>query len=241
MILILAATPVETSILRAQLQQPEISSCSGYVVFLGRLAHHQIILAHCGIGIANMAIQASRLIGHFTPSQAFLVGCGGSYPDSGLEIGDLAFAEQELYGDLGVMAKQGFIPLANLDLPYDSELMPPPRQNILLDQNLLNQATAILPEARRGIFVTVNCCSGTPELSLDLARRSAGICENMEGAAAAQVCADSSVPLLELRGISNPTGTRDPKRWDIKKGAESAQLAVLKLLEQWPPDKGMQP
>jgi futalosine hydrolase len=56
----------------------------------------------------------------------------------------------------------------------------------------------------------------------------------MEGAAAAQVCAEFSLPLLELRGISNPTGSRDPQLWDIKAGAEAAQRGLLQLLEQWP-------
>ncbi|MCW8893304.1 MAG: futalosine hydrolase, partial [Deltaproteobacteria bacterium] len=61
-----------------------------------------------------------------------------------------------------------------------------------------------------------------------------GICENMEGAAAAQVCSAFDLPLLELRGISNPTGTRDPEQWDIIKGAEAAQLGILELLQNWP-------
>jgi futalosine hydrolase len=55
----------------------------------------------------------------------------------------------------------------------------------------------------------------------------------MEGAAVAQVCAEFDLPLLELRGISNPTGTRDPQQWNIVRGAEAAQTGILKLLGNW--------
>jgi futalosine hydrolase len=54
----------------------------------------------------------------------------------------------------------------------------------------------------------------------------------MEGAAAAQVCAEFSCPLLEVRGISNPTGTRANERWDIPLGMRVAQEAVLTLLQR---------
>ena len=53
----------------------------------------------------------------------------------------------------------------------------------------------------------------------------------MEGAAAAQACENFGVPLLELRGISNPTGTRDPQQWDVVGGATAAQQGILKLLK----------
>ena len=58
----------------------------------------------------------------------------------------------------------------------------------------------------------------------------------MEGAATAQVCAEYNLPLLEIRGISNPTGSRVPADWDLKLGAEAAQRAVMRLLENWPPE-----
>ena len=81
--------------------------------------------------------------------------------------------------------------------------------------------------------MTISSCSGHPALSTELQQRTGGICENMEGAAAAQVCSEYQLPLLELRGISNPTGTRDTAQWDIKLGAETAQRVLLKILQHW--------
>jgi futalosine hydrolase len=86
----------------------------------------------------------------------------------------------------------------------------------------------------QGPFVTVNTISGMRELCLQLEKRTGGICENMEGAALAQVAAGYPVPLLELRGISNPCGTRDRCDWDLPAGMEVAQRAILRLLKDFP-------
>jgi futalosine hydrolase len=81
--------------------------------------------------------------------------------------------------------------------------------------------------------VTVSTCSGTDEIGRQLADRSGGICESMEGAAVTHVCLQHNVPLLELRGISNLTEDRNPEKWDIPAAAEIAQQCVLELLNDW--------
>jgi futalosine hydrolase len=51
----------------------------------------------------------------------------------------------------------------------------------------------------------------------------------MEGAAVALTCEQLSVPLLELRGISNIVEDRDMRKWDLPAGMDTAQKAILKL------------
>lgn len=233
MVLIIAAAPLETSLLRENMVDLQTSICGGSQLFSGKLEGVNTLLIHCGIGQINMAIQLTQLLSTYQPDEALLCGCGGSYPASGLKNGDIALATTETFSDLGVSTNSQFIPLANLDLPQERQLAPPVKQTFTLDQTLLNRAQKALPEAACGPFSTVNSCSGYPELSLELERRSGAICESMEGAAAAQVCEKFNVPLLELRGISNPTGTRDPQQWNITLGAEAAQRGILKLLKPW--------
>jgi futalosine hydrolase len=235
MLLLLAATPLETRLLRPRLPHPPPRKLGGYSLFSGALCRQQVLLAHTGIGQVVMAMQLTRLLEQQKCSAAILFGCGGGYPASGLKTGELALAEAEVFGDLGVATADGFTPLEQLAIPEREELAPRCQQIFPLSPRLLDWARQILPEARCGTFVTVNCCSGTSLLSEQLAQRTGGICENMEGAAAAQVCAEFKLPLLEIRGISNPTGTHDPQDWDIRRGAEVAQQAVLTLLEHWPP------
>jgi len=235
MLLLIAAASLETTLLRQQLQEPATSKISGYSLFAGTLRNQQVMIAHGGLGQVAMTMQLTRLLERYEFSAVFLFGCGGSFPGSGLKIGELALALAEIFGDLGVATDDSFIPLEQLEIVEHAELAPICRQEFLLSKELLSWAGQILPEARCGKFVTVNSCSGTSRLSEQLAQRTGGICENMEGAAVAQVCTEFDLPLLEIRGISNPTGTRDPNDWDINLGAEVAQRAVMRLLEFWPP------
>jgi len=234
MLLILAASALETNLLRKNIRNMHILQCGSIQVFSGTCQGQNILLSHGGIGQVNMAIQLTRLLSEYTPEAVMLCGCGGHYPDSGLQIGDLALAEVEIYGDLGVATADKFIPLDQLNLPQNPQLVPIIQHSIPLNPDILKWAQEILPNAASGAFVTVNRCSGYPDLSAELQQRTGGICENMEGAAAAQVCTEFELPILELRGISNPTGTRDPQQWDVRRGAEAAQLGILELLKNWP-------
>ncbi len=234
MLLILAAAPLETELLRKKIEPAHILHCGSIPIFTGKLQGQDIFLSHGGIGQVNMAIQLTRILTTHTPTAVLLCGCGGSYPGSDLQIGSLALAKEEIFGDLGVATADRFIPLNQLDLPQKPQLAPIIQQSFSLNTDLLIWAQEVLADALCGSFVTVNRCSGTTDLSTELEQRTGGICENMEGAAAAQVCAEFDIPLLELRGISNPTGTRNPQQWDIIRGAETAQLGILELLENWP-------
>ncbi len=235
--LIIAAVPLETALLRRQLQNSRSEELGSCQVFSGTIHNQAVLLAHSGIGQAAMAIQLTRLLERFSPQTVLLCGCGGSYPDSGLQNGDLALASEEICGDLGAATADHFIPLAQLDIPQQPGLMLTTQQAYSLQSTVTDLARTILPDAHFGPFVSVNCCSGHARLSEELQQRTGGICENMEGAAAAQVCAEYRLPLLELRGISNPTGTRDPQQWDIARGAEAAQLGLLKILQNWPENR----
>ena len=95
----------------------------------------------------------------------------------------------------------------------------------------VQEAATILPEAIVGPFVTVQECSGSDELGVERGRRFEALCENMEGAAAAHLCACYGIPLVEVRAMSNIVEKRDRKKWDLPLAVERAQSAALKLLE----------
>jgi len=232
MLLIIAATPAETALLRRHFSTSESLPGGGRELLRGTLCETPVVLGHSGIGAMLMAMQLTRILSEQRPEAVILCGCGGSYPDSGLGVGDLALASSEIYGDCGVTTDRGFIPLEQLNIPQQEPLAPLFQQSYNLDSPLFKRAAQLLPQARCGPFVTVSNCSGTPELSRQLQQQTTGICENMEGAAAAQVCAEFSCPLLEVRGISNPTGTRADHLWDIPLGMRVAQEAVLALLQR---------
>lgn len=236
MLLIIAAVALETRQLRRRMRPV---ADSDQQLFRGTTAAgRQTRLLLTGIGPTSTAINLTRFLERETPQAVVMIGCGGSYPNSGLRVGDLALATEEIFGDLGVMTDQRFLPLDQLEIP----LTPPPVQRISLENDLMQAVAALLRTAladqpnrlRCGPLVTVSTCSGQPRLSRELEARTGGICENMEGAAAAQACALYRLPFLELRGISNPTGTRDPEQWDLPRGAGAAQWGLDRILDHWP-------
>ena len=234
MLLILAAVPLETALLRRELHNAQRLPGRSGPRFHGFLKNQPVLLAHCGVGAVAAAQRLTELLLGQTPRAVLLCGCGGSFPGHDLRNGDLVLATSETHGDLGVATAEGFIPLAELGIPHEAALEPPSAQTYHLDETLLAQARQALPQAASGPFVSVACGSGTPELSRQLQQRTGALCENMEGAAAAQVCATYGIPLLELRAISNPTGTRDPRDWDLAGAARAAQEGLLRILAAWP-------
>jgi len=241
MIALLAAVPQETELLRRSLAPCEVRHSHGYDLYRSRIGERPLCLLHSGVGKASAAAAATALIITCRPALLIVLGCGGAYPGSGLEVGDLALATCEIYGDEGVQTPSGFLDMEALGLPLVDKHGKRLFNNFPVAASLLERITPSLGQAadvagRRlaeGPFVTVSTCSGNSQAGAALARRTGGICENMEGAAVAQVCALHNLPFLELRGISNLVEDRDLSRWDLKRGAEAAQSAVLHLLAEW--------
>ena len=84
---------------------------------------------------------------------------------------------------------------------------------------------------RRGTFVTVSCVSGTSRRGDLLARQHQGLCENMEGAAAARVCREFGLPFLELRCVSNLVEERDLRKWRLREACDRCGEAAALLLQ----------
>ncbi|MCK4509454.1 MAG: futalosine hydrolase [Desulfuromonadales bacterium] len=238
MIVLLAAVSEETRLIRQALQDFQQKSVDGITLMTGKLAGHDICLAHSGIGKAAAAASAITLLSNCRPDALWLLGCGGAYLGSGLAVGDLALASTEIFGDEGVATAKGFSDFAEMKLPMRQT--PEPLFNHWpVDQELHDWAQPLLTDHAEktnttlcsGPFVTVSTCTGTTAKATELENRTAGICENMEGAAVALACQQLSVPLLEVRGISNLVEDRDTSRWNLPLGMTAAQSAILMLLQ----------
>lgn len=241
MIALIAATEIESAQLQTSLAGVATARCGRYDLLKGRINGQLVGLLHTGIGKVNAALATEALLSQRKPSAVILFGCGGAYHGRDLKIGDVALAEEEVYGDEGVKSPTGFLNMQKLGFPLCSNDDASYYNHLPLHKELHNKARAKLkaflsPQGKSlvpGPFVTVSSCSGTNESGRELGERTGGVCESMEGAAVAHVCLQHYVPLLELRGISNLTEDRDPDRWDIPQAAEIAQRCVLELLHDW--------
>lgn len=239
-LLITAATSIELAYLCRELR-PEPLDIPVMPAWRGKSPSglSTLTLAVTGIGKVNTAWKTTLLLERYLgkrPACIINTGCCGAYPGSGLEIGDLAAATSDLYGDEGVQTPHGWLSMAAIDLPtmrhkgirYFNEFP----LSLERCEKAMRLAAKLGIPMKRGRFVTLSTCSGTTERGIELAGRFNAIAENMEGAAVAQLAIAGDIPCMEIRGVSNQVEDRDLSRWNIPLAVETAQRFLLRYLEQ---------
>lgn len=240
MIALLCSVQTEAERLLASITVIRTSIIGSKSIIEGTLAGHRVLLCIGGMGKVNAAHAATILSG-YNPAAIVVFGIGGAYPSSSAKIGDVAIAKEEIAGDEGVLTVDGFkdteyigIPLLKTSTSVIYTTYPAPES---LVKHALQALLANLQSDRNtvhlGTFVTLSTCTGTMVRSRELEARYQGLCENMEGAAVAQVAELHNIPWVEVRGISNIVEDRDLKKWDIPSAAQAAQQAVLHILGAW--------
>jgi len=230
---ILSSMPFESGEVFDSLKNISTAKIAGKNVYIGRLSGHDILMLNTGIGKVNAAHSATCLIENYPVKGLINMGVGGAYPASGLKIGDIAIASKEIYGDEGVITSKGWTGMTEIGIPvvqagrkkYFNEF----KLNSALSKKLIIRHLSPVIKIKSGPFVTVSSTTGTHERAAELRKRFHAVCENMEGAAIAQVCAIYKIPMLEIRGISNIAGERDKRKWNLDLASENCQELVLKM------------
>lgn len=241
MIALLCSVQAEMEHLLAWTAVTGTTQLGSKAVIAGMLANRKVLLCVGGMGKVNAAHAATLMIADFAPEALVVFGIGGAYPSSGAAVGDVALARQEIAGDEGVLTHEGFKDTEYMGIPllktassviYNTY----PASETLLKRSLRSLMASELPGSGKvhvGPFVTLSTCTGTSGRAKELEERHHGLCENMEGAAAAQVAGLHNIPWLEVRGISNVVEDRDLRKWDIPRAAEAAEKAVIRILKGW--------
>lgn len=179
-----------------------------------------------GVGKSNAAGAVGHVLRPGAYASLLSLGVGGVLPKmdpSGNRIFDLPLGaavrcSRSIFADEGVesqsgwqtMAERGFGPRQGL--PHDRSMAIHADRHLL---DLLSPAARTLADC-----ATVSTCSGTDELAATVATRTACGVEAMEGAAVglAALRIDPELPFLELRVISNRTGS--DQGWDLPSALE---------------------
>ena len=227
-LLLVSATKIESDAIQSALGNAKTAQHAGKTVIVGTLCGWQCTLIHTGIGTVNAAHALTCQLERQTPALVIQFGIGGAYVPTNLPIRSVALATEEVYGDVGVVTPEGWKPADEIGIPLVHD-DPPHFNRFPLDSQLVSTATEICG-ARCGVFVTVSQCSGIQAVGDSLHARFNGLCENMEGAAAAHICRLYGIPFLEVRGISNLVEDRQPARWDIPGAAAAAQSALIRII-----------
>lgn len=227
-LLLVSATELESGTIQSELGDAKTTQHAGKAVIVGNLCDWRCTLLHTGIGAVNAAHALTCQLEGQTPDLVLQFGIGGAYVPTGIPIRSVVLATEEVYGDVGVVTPEGWKLADEIGIPLVHG-NPPHFNRFPLDPQLVSTAAEICG-ARCGVFVTVSQCSGVQAVGDALHARFDGLCENMEGAAAAHICRLYGIPFLEVRGISNLVEDRQPDRWDIPGAAEAAQSALLKII-----------
>jgi len=190
------------------------------------VAGRSLALLRTGVGPVNAAFALTRYLAEHRAGAVISCGVGGAYPGSGLEPGDVAWAESETYGDLGAESARGFLDMEALGFPVIDPVIegdPPLFNRLPLD---------LFPAGRGAPFVTCATCTGTDRKAAELAARTGGAVESMEGAAIVHVARLMGVRVGEVRGISNAVGYRDLKQWRLREAAAAARAALVAWIEE---------
>lgn len=233
-IIVTAATHRELSLLIAALESGNRLFIGRREIYEGMLGEWRVLLAVTGIGKVNAASAATALLEHFAPEILINIGCAGAYVERGLEVGNLAMATEEVFGDEGVLTPDGWHSLELIGIPVVSRNGEEHFNRFPMTRWAMDKAAHVAEMGgvtlHQGTFVTVSTVSGSAVRGAELFQRFAGICENMEGASVAQVASHYGVDCMEIRGISNLVEDRDLSRWKIPLAAELAQKFTLQFI-----------
>jgi futalosine hydrolase len=239
---LLSAVPLEGSVILVRLKKIHENIPYGLAIYKGQIQGKSVVFIIAGIGKTNASRGTTILIERFSPRIIINFGVCGAYPSSGLNRGDIAIAEKEIYGDEGVYLKDGFHTAEAIGIPLvvkqkrkyfnefqlDKKLM----DKVLKYADLVTRHSLPVTHIKSGAFLTLSASTGTLKRARELEKKFHAVCENMEGAAVAHVCALYGIPMVEIRGISNIVEDKDKKRWDLKLASENCQKVVMEFLKE---------
>jgi len=200
----------------------------------GRVVGKTVKVLITGIGQVNAALALTAMLEYDRPDVVIMTGCAGAYSGASIKTGDVAVATEEIYAEAGIMTPEGLKGMEETGFPLVESKGKPFFSRFPLSGKYNELIVAANPGIHTGPFLTVSTISGTAGRGKELFARFGSLCENMEGAAAAQVCLVYGVPFVEIRGVSNMVEDRDKDKWDIDtamKNCAAAVIAFIKRLE----------
>lgn len=237
---LLSATELEVTPLLAGLPPAEPLGAGGvWRVRHGVVNDAPLATVVSGVGKVNAAAATLLVMELLQPTAILLVGIGGAYPGTELELGDVALAGSETHLDSGVGHGAAWQGMEELGFPLLTGQTPTYNTFDLNSPSLYRVATVLglapLP------FGTAEAITADAASARLLRERHGVAVESMEGAAVAQVAAAYGVPVIEIRGVSNVVGERDKSRWRLQGAVEAscaaAQRALVGLHETSPVKK----
>jgi len=237
-ILILSAVEEELAGLIQKISHPKQSIIGNRNVISGTLGNVHIKLMTAGPGIVNTAQALTAVVENKRPQLIVQTGCAGVFRQSGLKIGDIGIATEEI--DIHTGLESSSEPCVPDELPFALLQTPKVIKNRYpINNELVNQAVLILQSGKmssvfkikKGPFVTVSTITTTNNRADILFKNFMPCMEQMEGSAAAHLAILYNIPFIEIRSASNFVGKRDMKKWDRDLAFQNACDSVYLFIQ----------
>lgn len=210
-IVVMGAMECECSDLVSVLEEPKSVLCGNSTFYEGRLEGCPVVVVKCLIGMVNAAAAAALAIERYQPRCVILQGTAGGH-DPARHRYDIVLGENiaalgsycASRRDAGCGVRTEDWTFLGAEMRVDGTVRRV--QTLHSDETLLRLAESVTYS--RGALVRGTVGSGDGwNREIDRIRRLHDVlgtdCEEMEGYAAAQVCAQFGVPMLLVRIISN--------------------------------------
>lgn len=218
-LLICAATLPELQTFSNDLKILELSEEKPFVI------HEKRGFLLTGVGIPATFLTLLKCLASIQPKQILNIGIAGAYPSSELHIGDVVLGTSEVYGDLGFELPE----MPHFQSLTDSRFA----GTLYTDSFPLNTPPQWERQAVfKGRGCTVNSCTGTETTGRLRERLFEAHFETMEGAAVAQIGQIQSIPVCEVRAISNIASRRDMRFENIRTALQALRDYLQTCQEQ---------
>lgn len=241
-ILIAAAVAGEVEYIAARLEAVHRDTVGRRPCIAGRLDGAPVRILTTGPGMVNAAQALTAAIESRRPKIILQTGCAGAFRESGLNIGDIAVATEEIDLYLGI-ERIDDNPLDPLPTPLPFPVLESGGEACFnrfpLDRKLADAAFEALSgeqtasvQVKRGPFVTVAFITATDRRAAAIHRRYHPCMESMEGAAMAHVARHYAIPMIEVRAASNFVGKRNRDEWRLTLAFERCGRATAEVVRQ---------
>lgn len=239
MIMIAAAVEAELACFRKYHSSRQELTVGGKPLAVGYLHGVPTGLLLTGPAAANVVQALTAAIEYERPAMVIQTGCAGAFKPSGLTVGDIALATEEIDVQLGVESASDDDVPDPLPFPLMIKNGKPIRNCYSLDSAMVDSAARTIRSSlssegvniQKGPFVTVSTITATDRTGEMLYRRFRPCMESMEGAVAAYTCLHYDIPFLEIRSASNLVEKRRRDCWDIPGACKMASLAVRAVVK----------
>lgn len=224
---IIGAMEPEVAILKAAIENTQITERGSFTFYQGQLAGQDVILVQSGIGKVASALATTLMIELFAPDCIINTGSAGGFEQS-LNVGDVVISSEVRHHDVDVTA-----------FGYEMGQVPQMPPAFIAHKTLVESAEKAIASMSKGIKTMVGqICTGDSfmcdPVRIGKTREQFPnmLAVEMEGAAIAQVCHQLDTPFVVIRSLSDIAGKESPESFEsyLVKASENSSEMVIALL-----------